>query len=44
MQETYLKEIAMQLGKIADLMENAERRAVNESEARITKLREESKK
>jgi hypothetical protein len=44
MQETYLKEIAMQLGKIADLMENAERRAVNESKARIKKLREESKK
>lgn len=44
MQETYLKEIAMQLGRIADLMDNAEKRAINEAKARMKKLREETKK
>ena len=44
MEETYLKEIALQLGRIADLMDSAEKRAINENKAKLKKKREENKK
>lgn len=43
MQETYLKEIALQLGRIADLMENAEKRTINETKARLKRERDKTK-